>query len=89
MESEFQRVEHMTDEEYFKLLKRIVKGAEYLENPLIKKEDYEKGMKLYDKLCELVENHKSETRRDGQREKGNSAHHSNETGAGSRIKKSD
>ena len=39
------------DEEYDKLLERIVKGAEYLENPLIKPEDFEKGMKLYDELC--------------------------------------
>lgn len=42
----------MTEQEYTKLLERIIKGAEYLDNPLIKPEDYEKGMKLYDKLCE-------------------------------------
>lgn len=41
----------MTDEEYMKLLDRIIKGAEYLANPLIKQEDYEKGIKLYDELC--------------------------------------
>ena len=34
------------------LLARIVKGAEYLENPLIKPDDYEKGMKLYDELVD-------------------------------------
>lgn len=44
----------MTEEEYFKLLERIIKGAEYLDNPLIKPEDYRKGMKLYDALCEQV-----------------------------------
>jgi len=43
-----------TEEEYFALLERIVKGAEYLENPLIKPEDYQKGMRLYDQLCEQV-----------------------------------
>ena len=36
--------------EYMKLLDRLVKGAEYLENPIIKPEDYEKGKKLYDQL---------------------------------------
>ena len=41
-------------EEYEATLKRIVTGAEYLENPLIKPEDYAKGMKLYDQLVEAV-----------------------------------
>ena len=40
-----------TDEEYNELLSRIVKGAEYLENPIIREEDLKKGMKLYDQLC--------------------------------------
>ncbi|CAH1205731.1 hypothetical protein PAECIP111893_02404 [Paenibacillus plantiphilus] len=40
------------DEEYNALLERIVKGAEYLENPLIKPDDYRKGMVLYDQLYE-------------------------------------
>jgi len=40
------------DEQYFKLLERIVKGAEYLDNPLIREEDKAKGAKLYDQLCE-------------------------------------
>jgi len=39
-----------TDDEYFALLGRIVKGAEYLDNPLIKPEDHRKGMALYDEL---------------------------------------
>ncbi|MBA4543973.1 MULTISPECIES: hypothetical protein [Thermoactinomyces] len=43
-----------TDEQYVEYLERIVKGAQYLENPLIKPEDYAKGMKLYDALCERV-----------------------------------
>lgn len=51
-----------TEEEYFAILERIVKGAEYLENPLIKEEDYEKGMKLYDKLCEQVQRYHQEHR---------------------------
>lgn len=49
-----------TEGEYFTLLERIVKGAEYLDNPLIKPEDKEKGMKLYDALCGQVhEYHKA------------------------------
>jgi transcriptional accessory protein Tex/SPT6 len=40
--------------EYEAVLKRIVNGAEYLENPMIKPEDYEKGIKLYDQLVELA-----------------------------------
>lgn len=40
-----------SDEEYFKKLDRIVKGAEYIGNPLIKDEDKEKALKLYDELC--------------------------------------
>lgn len=47
----------MTEEEYHETLERIVKGAEYLSNPLIKPEDYEKGMKLYDELCEKILRH--------------------------------
>jgi hypothetical protein len=42
------------DEEYFAILARIVKGAEYLENPLIKEDAKRKGMKLYDELCEVA-----------------------------------
>jgi hypothetical protein len=38
--------------EYFDLLARIVKGAEYLDNPLINEIDHAKGMKLYDELVE-------------------------------------
>ena len=41
----------MTEQEYLQLLDRIMNGAEYLSNPLIKKEDYQKGMELYDSLC--------------------------------------
>jgi hypothetical protein len=44
----------MTEENYFSLLERILKGAEYLSNPLIKPGDYERGMKRYDALCERV-----------------------------------
>lgn len=47
-----------TEEEYFALLGRIVKGAEYLENPLIKQEDHAKGMKLYDELCEQAKRYR-------------------------------
>ncbi|WP_164491872.1 hypothetical protein [Staphylospora marina] len=44
----------MTEAEYLKLLDRIVKGAEYLENPLIKPEDYSRGMRLYDQLVQQL-----------------------------------
>lgn len=37
--------------EYFKLLERICKGADFLSNPVIKDEDYEKHIVLYDNLC--------------------------------------
>jgi hypothetical protein len=40
--------------EYEAVLKRIVNGAEYLENPLIKPEEYEKYNKLYDQLVEIA-----------------------------------
>lgn len=43
------------EQEYQKLLNRIVKGAEYLANPLIKPRDFEKGMLLYDSLCKKLE----------------------------------
>lgn len=41
-------------DEYNALLARIVKGAEYLDNPLIKTDDHAKGMKLYDDLVEQL-----------------------------------
>ena len=40
------------DSEYSDLLSRIVRGAEYLDNPLITASDHTKGMKLYDELCD-------------------------------------
>lgn len=43
---------NLTDDAYMKLLERIVKGAEYLDNPLIKEEEKVKGMALYDRLVE-------------------------------------
>jgi hypothetical protein len=42
----------MTDEEYFALLDRIVKGAYYLANPLITQPEYDKALPLYNSLCE-------------------------------------
>lgn len=57
----------MTEDEYFKLLERIVKGAEYLENPLITKEDYAKGMRLYDGLCEKARAYRTHHSSDGER----------------------
>jgi len=47
----------MTDQEfeelsrrYDELLERLVKGAKFLENPLIKPEVYEAGMRKFDRL---------------------------------------
>jgi hypothetical protein len=42
------------DEEYFQALARLVKGADYISNPLIKPDDYDKGMKLFDELAEKI-----------------------------------
>ncbi|MNR93427.1 hypothetical protein D3C72_244820 [compost metagenome] len=44
----------MTEEEYIALLDRIVKGAEYLDNPMIKPEKKADALRLYDSLCECV-----------------------------------
>lgn len=51
-----------TENEYFNLLERIVKGAEYLENPVITETDYAKGMKLYDTLCEQAREYRQADR---------------------------
>lgn len=37
---------------HWDLLMRIVQGAEYLDNPLIRAKEYEKGRRLYDQLCD-------------------------------------
>jgi hypothetical protein len=42
--------ENAGEKEYYILLLRIAKGAEYIENPLIRPEDHAKGIKLYDEL---------------------------------------
>ncbi|SFT03657.1 hypothetical protein [Marininema halotolerans] len=51
----------MTDREYEQLLTRAVKGAEYLDNPLIKSDDWKRGMKLYDAICEEILQYKELT----------------------------
>ena len=43
---EFETLEKRYDE----LLERLVKGAEFLENPLIKPEVYEAGLRKYERL---------------------------------------
>lgn len=48
---------------YNDLLKRLVKGAEYLDNPLIKKEDYTKGMELYNQIDEEIDIIKEEMKK--------------------------
>jgi hypothetical protein len=48
----------MTEEEYIDLLNRILKGAQYLANPLITEQDYKKGKKLYDELCEKAKKYR-------------------------------
>lgn len=47
------------DDEYNELLARIVKGAEYLENPIIKSQDYKRGMALYDELCNIADKYRA------------------------------
>lgn len=42
------------DEEYFKILDRIVKGARTIEDPLTTDEEREKYMKAYDHLCRVA-----------------------------------
>lgn len=44
----------VNDIDYMSLLDRIIKGAEFLENPIIKPEDHERGMKKYERLCEAA-----------------------------------
>jgi hypothetical protein len=39
-------------DEYHQLLKRIVKGAHYLDNPLISPSERRRWEKLYDQLCQ-------------------------------------
>lgn len=43
-----------SEEQYFEYLERVRKGAEFLDNPLIKPEDYKRGLKRYDDLCQRV-----------------------------------
>lgn len=42
------------EEQYQEYLKRLVKGAEYLDDPLLDEEDYIKGMKLYNELEQKI-----------------------------------
>jgi hypothetical protein len=49
-----------TDHEYNLLLERVVKGAEYLENPIITENDYKKGLKLYDQLWNIARKYRME-----------------------------
>jgi hypothetical protein len=51
----------MTEKEYFQLLDRIVKGAEFLENPLLDESKRQKWMKLYDELCEKAQEYRGMT----------------------------
>ena len=50
----------MTDEEYTNLLDRIIKGAYYLAHPMISKQDFERGIKLYDELCARAREYRGE-----------------------------
>lgn len=49
---------------YEQLLERLVKGAEYLSNPLLRDEDREKAMKLYDEIDKQIESYQKENRKD-------------------------
>ena len=47
-----------TDDDYFALLDRIVKGAYYLARPNIAPQEYDRGIKLYDELCKKAWNYR-------------------------------
>lgn len=51
----------MTEKEYNNTLARLVKGAEYLENPLLNEKDRTKGQRLYDELEYKIRAYKEET----------------------------
>lgn len=46
-----------TEAEYQQTLERILKGAEMIEHPLTTPEKREQYMKLYDALCEQIQNY--------------------------------
>lgn len=48
-----------TDEEYNALLGRLIKGAEYLDSPIIKQKDFNDGLKLYDELERTVRHYRT------------------------------
>lgn len=54
------------EKEYRELLARLVKGAEYLSNPLITEEDYRKGMALYEQIDKRIEAIKERMKHDGE-----------------------
>lgn len=58
----------MTEEEYNSTLTRLVKGAEYLENPLLSEKDRIKGQRLYDALEYKIRAYKEATGHEGSRE---------------------
>lgn len=50
-----QYIDMLSRPEYYKLLERIVRGAEYMARTDITSEQREKGMQLYNKLCSELE----------------------------------
>lgn len=44
--------EDQAEKDYYAVLLRIAKGADYIENPLIRPQDHAKATRLYDQLCQ-------------------------------------
>ena len=51
---------------YRELLARLVKGAEYLSNPLITEDDYRKGRVLYEQIDKRIEEIKERMKHEGE-----------------------
>lgn len=58
--------------EYFNLLNRLVKGAEYISNPLVTDEEREKAWVLYHKLEQEINNMKEVMNHESKRSLGGS-----------------
>jgi hypothetical protein len=52
--------DRITEKEYQQLLKRLVKGAEYLDHPFISTEDFKKGMELYNCIEKRIQRYQDQ-----------------------------
>lgn len=55
------------DEEYHAVLKRLVRGAQMIEDPLTTNEERERYNKGYDQLCALIDDYKEKEREEFER----------------------